>query len=128
MAKEKISISEAELEIMKVLWSKTEPVTSIEIGEAVEAQNWKKTTIATFLTRLCEKGAISAKKQGKLYYYTAVLSIEEYRKSKTEGLIKSLYHGSIAELCASLFKDCQLSKEDIASLRSIFDDESGEKK
>ena len=48
-----IAVSEAELEIMKALWNSDKPLNSIEIGEAVKAQEWKKTTIATFLTRLC---------------------------------------------------------------------------
>ena len=63
-----ISIGEAELEIMKVIWNSKEPITSLEIGDAVANKGWKKTTIATFLTRLVEKGSLHAEKQGKLYY------------------------------------------------------------
>ncbi len=117
-----IVISEAELEIMKVLWNSKEPVTSLDIGEAVEEHGWKKTTIATFLTRLTEKGAVSAEKKGKLYYYSPLVDAKEYRKSKTDSLIKNLYHGSVKELAAALFTDERLSREDIEQLRSIFDD------
>ena len=73
-----ISIGESELEIMKVLWNAKEPITSVDIGKAVAEHGWKKTTIATFLTRLTEKGAISAQKRGKLYYYTPMISAKEY--------------------------------------------------
>ena len=62
-----INIGEAELEIMKVIWKAKKAMTSVEIGLAVEDKGWKKTTIATFLTRLSEKGALKAEKQGKLY-------------------------------------------------------------
>ena len=55
-----ISIGEAELEIMKVIWRAKEPITSLDIGKEVEERGWKKTTIATFLTRLVDKGALSA--------------------------------------------------------------------
>ena len=87
MTKGKINISEAELEVMKVIWSKNKPVTSLDIIEAFEYKGWKKTTIGTFLTRLVEKGALSAEKQGKLYYYTPLISQKEYRKSQTKNLI-----------------------------------------
>ncbi len=117
-----IVISEAELEIMKVLWNSKEPVTSLDIGEAVEEHGWKKTTIATFLTRLTEKGAVSAEKKGKLYYYSPLVDAKEYRKSKTDSLIKNLYHGSIKEFAAALFEDNNLSEKDIAELRAIFND------
>ena len=121
MSIDNIIISEAELEIMKVLWDSDEPVTSLDIGKAVEAHGWKKTTIATFLARLTEKGAVSAEKRGKLYYYAPLVDVKEYRKSKTDNLIKSLYHGSIKEFAASLFEDSKLSEKDIAELRAIFE-------
>ena len=68
-----ISIGSAELEIMKVIWKAKEPITSLDIGKEVEDKGWKKTTIATFLTRLVEKGVLSADKQGKLYLKLAIL-------------------------------------------------------
>lgn len=117
-----IHISDSEMEIMVVLWNAKKPLTSVEIGEAVEKHGWKKTTIATFLTRLVEKGVISAEKKGKLYYYTPIVPIEEYRKTKTETLINNLYHGSVKEFAVALFENEKLSEEDIAELRAIFDE------
>ena len=117
-----ISIGDAELEIMKVIWKANEPVTSLDIGKEVEDKGWKKTTIATFLTRLSEKGAIKAEKCGKLYFYTPLISEKEYRKSQTKNLIKTLYNGSVKEFCAALFEEQTLSDNDISELRAIFDD------
>jgi len=116
-----IVISEAELEIMKVLWNSSEPLTSLDIGKAVEEHGWKKTTIATFLARLTEKGAVSAEKHGKLYYYSPLIDAGEYRKSKTDSLIKNFYHGSVKEFAAALFEDNALTESDIAELRAIFE-------
>jgi len=117
-----ISIGDAELEIMKVIWRAKEPITSLDIGKEVEDKEWKKTTIATFLTRLVEKGALSAKKQGKLYYYTALITEKEYRKSQTKNLIKSLYNGSVRDFAVAFFEEQKLSDEDIKELRAIFED------
>lgn len=116
-----INIGEAELEIMKVLWSAKEPMTSVAIGKAVEDRNWKRTTIATFLTRLAEKGAILAEKQGKSFYYTPLITAKDYRKSKTKSLIQTLYNGSVKDLAVSLFEDDKLSDSDIMELKAIFD-------
>lgn len=122
MYKKSISIGESELEIMKVLWNAKEPITSVTISKAVEDRNWKKTTIATFLSRLVEKGAVSAEKRGKLYYYTPLISAKEYRKSQTKNLIKNLYNGSVKDFAVSLFKEQNLSDDDIKELKAIFDD------
>ena len=117
-----ISIGDAELEIMKVIWKSKEPITSLDIGKEVENKGWKKTTIATFLARLVEKGALSADKQGKLYYYTPLISEKEYRKSQTKNLIKSLYNGSVRDFAVSFFEEQKLSDKDIQELKAIFED------
>ncbi|MBQ2931638.1 MAG: BlaI/MecI/CopY family transcriptional regulator [Clostridia bacterium] len=117
-----ISIGDAELEIMKVIWKAKDPITSLDIGKDVEDKGWKKTTIATFLTRLVEKGALSADKQGKLYYYTPLISEKEYRKSQTKNLIKTLYNGSVRDFAVSFFEEQKLSDKDIQELKAIFED------
>ena len=117
-----ISIGDAELEIMKVIWRAKEPVTSLDIGKEVEDKGWKKTTIATFLTRLSEKGAICAKKQGKLYYYTPLITEKEYKEAQTKSLIKSLFNGSVKEFAVSLFEEEKFTDKDIEELKSIFED------
>ena len=78
-----ITLSQSELEIMKVLWKAKESVNTQYINEMVSEKEWKRTTISTFLTRLVQKGAISVQKQGKLYYYTPLISQKEYRKTQT---------------------------------------------
>lgn len=125
MIHKSINIGDAELEVMKVLWNSGEPVNTQQISEAVEDKGWKRTTISTFLTRLVEKGAISAEKRGKLYYYTAIITQRDYRKSQTKNLIMSLYNGSIRDFAVSLFEEQTLSDSDIKELKAIFDDKEG---
>lgn len=120
-----INIGEAELEIMKVLWTAGEPVNTQYINEAVEEKGWKRTTISTFLTRLVDKGAISSEKRGKLYYYTPIISQKDYRKSQTRNFIMSVYNGSVKDLAVSLFENDALSDDDIKELRAIFEDREG---
>lgn len=117
-----ISIGDAELEIMKVVWKAKEPITSLDIGKVVEDKGWKKTTIATFLARLTEKGALLAEKRGKLYYYTALITEKEYRKAQTKNLIKSLYNGSVRDFAVALFEEQKLTDKDIEELKAIFED------
>ena len=117
-----ITLSQSELEIMKVLWKAKEPVNTQYINEMVSEKEWKRTTISTFLTRLVQKDAISVQKQGKLYYYTPLISQKEYRKTQTINLIKNLYNGSVKDLAVSLFEEQKLSEQDIKELRAIFDE------
>ncbi len=120
-----INIGEAELEIMKVVWEADEPIGSAAIGKAVEEKGWKRTTIATFLARLVEKGALSAERRGKAWYYTPRLTAKEYKKSQVKSLIKNLFDGSAENLVAALFREEQFSDKDIKELKAIFEDKEG---
>lgn len=121
MSIKNISIGDAELIIMKVLWKANKPLNSQLIGEKVAHKNWKRTTISTFLTRLVEKGALKIEKVGNTYYYTPLISNSEYRKAQTKNLIKNLYNGSVLDFALSLFEDENLSADDIKELKAIFD-------
>lgn len=121
MDKTMISIGEAELEIMKVIWEANEPINSIVISQEVEKWNWKRTTIATFLTRLTEKGALAAEKRGKLYYYTPLITAKEYRRMQTKKMLKNLYNGSVKDFAETLFEDERLSEQEVRELRDILD-------
>lgn len=120
-----ISISDAELEIMKVVWKAKAPIGSAEIGKAVEAKGWKRTTIATFLARLVEKGALNAERRGKAWYYTPILTAQQYKKMQVKSLVKNLFDGSPGNLVAALFAEEPFSEEDIKELRAILEDKEG---
>ena len=120
-----INIGEAELEIMKVVWKSDEPIGSTAIGKAVEEKGWKRTTIATFLARLVEKGALSAERRGKAWYYTPILTAKEYKKSQVKNLIKNLFDDSAENLVAALFEEEQFSEKDIQELKAIFEKKEG---
>lgn len=125
MPAENINFGEAELEIMKVIWKAGEPIGSSAIGEAVEDKGWKRTTIATFLSRLVEKGALSAEKRGKALHYTPLISLKEYRKAQLKSFVKNVFDGSSKDLVASLFEEEAFTDKDIKEIAEVFEDKEG---
>ena len=122
MSTKNINIGEAELEIMKVIWSAGEPIGSAAIGEAVEGKGWKRTTVATFLARLVEKGALQAERRGKAWFYTPLLTAGEYKKLQVKSLVKNVFDGSARDLVAFRFEEKTLSDKDVQELKAIFED------
>ena len=60
-------ISDAELEVLKVIWDKN-IVTSLDIIYELRRYNWSNNTVRTLIKRLYQKGAIEIlKKEGKRY-------------------------------------------------------------
>ena len=100
MKKKIYRISDAEMEIMRIIWKKEEPVTSAEIQADLEAsgKEWKINTILTFLSRLTEKGILSSKKKGRSNQYTALVSEEEYKHRETLSFLNTVHGGSVKTL------------------------------
>ena len=113
-------ISESELEIMRVLWRAGDalPVTDIR-EELQKSRGWEATTVKTLISRLVTKGVLRQEKR-KVFYYSPLLSEEEYNDWATHDLIRRVYHGSARDLVAALVRSDGLTRDDIAELRTMF--------
>lgn len=121
-------ISDAELEIMKILWQKG-GMTSPEIVEILFQKNdWEKTTIKTLLARLVKKGCVEqAKTDGKLYFYKPSITEREYKKVENENFITKLYQGSVKHMLLNFVEEKQISKGDLEKLIEIIEQEEQRK-
>ncbi len=113
-------ISDAELEVMEILWREGQPVAFGEIrGELSGKMGWEKSTIATLLRRLQKKGAVSIQKK-EVYYYTANITREEYVRGKERGILDRFYEGSAKRFAAALCHKGELTEADIDELKAYF--------
>ena len=113
------AISEAEAQVMEVLWRKS-PQGTDEIARALEGQqDWQLATIKTLLNRLLTKGAIRAEKDGRRYLYTPVLQRDAWLEEQSIGLLDRLFDGRLAPLVAHFSSHRKLKKADIEALRQI---------
>lgn len=86
-------ITEAEWQIMRVLWSKS-PVTSNYIIETLgEKMGWSPTTIKTLLGRLVKKNAINFEPKKSTYYYYPLVTEKDCMKIEIQSLVKRVYGG-----------------------------------
>ena len=115
------NISEAESEVMKLLWDRS-PQRSEEIVAALApAQGWTETTIRTLLTRLVKKGAVNVKGKPRQYEYSPVVSKADYLHQESAGLIHRLFDGQVGPFVAQFSEREKLSKADIALLKRLIE-------
>ena len=120
--KEFQKLSETEMEIMKIIWSKDEAITSGELLEIFNNKDkeWKTQTISTFLTRLVNKGLLTMERSERSNYYRARINFEEYKQNEAESILNKLYKGSIRNFLSALYGNKKVSKEDIDDLKDWF--------
>lgn len=115
-----IPITDAELEVMKVLWDAPEGLTTGDVRTRLN-KAWERTTVLTLLTRLVEKGAVSAEKKSRSFLYKSIIKKEEYGLMKTQSILHSIYNGRVKTMMAALCTSGDLTDEDLRDLQALID-------
>lgn len=114
-------ITEAESEVMKLLWQNA-PLSANEIITKLTAQmDWSDQTIKTFLNRLHKKQVISFEKVGRTYLYSPLVTYDEYLNSENKSFLNRVYNGAVGMLFAKFIEEGSLSDQDIEELQRILE-------
>ena len=115
-------ISEAEWQVMDVLWSRS-PLTANDVVDALARRNsdWEPATIRTMLNRLVKKRALKFKAEGKRYLYAPAVTREACVRTEGRSFLDRVFGGAPGELIAHFVEDAKLSKDEIAELRRLLE-------
>ncbi|GIN73872.1 transcriptional regulator [Bacillus sp. J14TS2] len=120
-------ISEAEYEVMKIVW-KYEPISTPEVVEKVMGKiDWKPNTIHTMLARLVKKKVLQTRKDGRVFVYTSLVQQHEYVEQKSELFLKQFFNGALNSMVLNFIENDQLSEEDIDELKAILSEREKKK-
>ena len=120
-------ISEAEFEVMKIVWQYA-PVSTNEITDRLmKTTSWGAKTIQILIKRLTNKGALTYEKEGQVYVYTPLVKENEYISQQSNSFLRRFYDGDITAMLSAYIKNDRLSAEEIGTLRSILDDADNDK-
>ena len=112
-------ISEAEFEVMKVVWNNA-PISTNEVTERLTlTTEWKPKTIQTLLKRLVQKGAITYEKQGRVFVYTPLVREDEYVNHESDSFLSRYYDGNIVSMVSAYLDSDHLTEQDIDSLNEL---------
>ena len=112
-------ISEAEFEVMKIVW-KYAPINTNEITERLtKTTNWSPKTIQTLIKRLVTKGALTYEKQSRIFVYTPLIKEQEYIGQESNTFLERYYDGNITSMLSAYIENDKLSESEIDTLRSL---------
>lgn len=118
----KPQISNAEWEIMKVLWGRS-PMSVNEVAKALTAKDWHPKTIRTMLTRLAKKGVVAHKVHDRIYRYYALLTKEECVRTASDSFLDRVFDGALAPMVAHFAKRRRLTPEERKELERILEED-----
>lgn len=112
------AVSESEMRIMNILWEYDNFHTAKELQLLLAQENdWKITTVQTFLSRLVEKGYVTIIKRNRSNFYGPKVTKDEVASYEANRIVDNLKLPSIGGLIATLIDENTLSDDDIEELR-----------
>ena len=117
-------MSDAELEIMKIVWGNPQGITLfpyIMDELAAKGKLCQKNTLIVLLSRLMNKGFLSAKKIGRRNEYTTLISEAEYQTAQTKNFLDKIYEGSAKGLVSNLIMGDLLTDEEYEDLKKLLE-------
>lgn len=123
MNKQIKTLGEAELQIMQVIWSTKDAVSSNYIlNELQGKRKWQLSTLMTSLNRLVDKGFLVCDRSIGKNLYSAIISENDYKAKESKSFLEKLYNNSIQNLITTLYTNKMMKNVDIDELRKFLDE------
>lgn len=117
--KQEVRVTNSEWYVMNCLWEE-HPRTLMQIVSVLnERVGWSKSTCATMVRRMSEKGLIGFEEKGKTKCFFPIVKKEDVVVQETRDFLQRIYDGSIGMMMSALVRQQDLSKEDIHELQEI---------
>ena len=122
MAEESIHISDAEWQVMQMIWERRSATAAEVIALLSPQTGWRHRTVRTLLARLVEKGALSARADGNRYVYTPLVSRTRCVRQEGRAFLNKVFGGDATELLVHFLRDTNISAEEIDKLKRLLDE------
>ena len=114
-----MQISDAEWQVMKIIWMQGEQTSTDLIRVLAVRFDWSKSTIQTLLARLVEKECLTRKKEGKFFVYSALLTLDQSRDLLVQDIKDKVCSRRIKNLLADLIMECDFTLADLEDLEAV---------
>ncbi len=119
-------ISDAEWEVMNILWEGGGPMKASAICERLPRERqWAQKTVNTFLARLVEKGALKVKREGRSNVYRAAIAREDCIREAVSDFARRVFRGASGPMLMHFIENESLSEEEIRQLKAMLEDKQG---
>ena len=115
-----VRLSDAELEVMEVLWGAAAALSATDIAAKVAPERrWSLATVKSLLSRLLAKQAIEPRPDGRRFLYSPALDRESYVGAESRRFVSRLHGGKLSPLIAQMAEDETLDDDDVAEIQAL---------
>jgi len=121
-------LSDAEWEIMKVVWRDGDMALGKICGSLPHTQEWAYSTVRTFVQRLAQKGWLNATRVGNSYLYSPAVTRKAALTSAIRGFTQRVMDGVLSPFLSYYADDKELTDGDIEEMERIIREHKKRKK
>ena len=115
-------ITQAEWEVMQILWAADAPLPAAEVIDQLEqTSDWNPKTVRTFLNRLVQKQAVESIKLGDRLHYVPLIDRASALQAKQENFLERFVGGTVRSMLAGCIQSGDISVEELLQLREMID-------
>lgn len=124
MTEEAHLLTELQLAVMRVLWERGE-ASVVDIWEALRPERGlAQTTVATLLSRLEKRGAVSHRREARQFVYRATVTEPQVRRVMVRELTARLFDGDVTALVSHLLTAKEVSAGDLAKVKAMLESQT----
>ncbi len=124
--KKSITLTEAELRIMKLLWSRGESVVSDLVAALPDGESLAYNSVLTTIRILEQKGYVDHRQEGRAFVYRPCVAEHEASRSEVRHVLSRFFGNSRERLLLSLLGDEEISPAELQRLREAIQNASEE--
>ena len=126
--KTNVELTEAEWEIMKVVWEK-EPCAAGTVQEKLaQSRDRAYSTVKTTMDRMVEKGFLKIRKVRNLQLFKSCINEIEAKRGEFHKMLKRAFDGALTPMMQFLVEHEGLSKKEASELRNLVSKTQSRKK
>jgi predicted transcriptional regulator len=112
-----ITLTKAELRLMKVLWSRGESTVADMVAATAADGELAYTSVLTTIRILETKRYVSHRQEGRAFLYTSLIGETEASRSEVRHVLERFFGNSRERLLLSLLGDDEISAEELRRLK-----------
>ncbi|WP_263354424.1 BlaI/MecI/CopY family transcriptional regulator [Acidicapsa acidisoli] len=115
--KKSITLTEAELRLMKILWQRGESAVTDLVAAMPDGETLAYNSVLTTVRILEQKGYVDHRQEGRAFVYRACVAEHEASRSEVKHVLSRFFGNSRERLLLSLLGDGEISPQELQRLR-----------
>jgi BlaI family penicillinase repressor len=119
MSARQFELTEAEWEIIQVVWAR-EPCAAPAVQEELAARKkWTYSTVKTLMDRMVAKGLLATERIRNLILYRAVVSQQDAQRGELLRTVKRAFGGAFTPMMQFMLDSDTLSRQELQELQTM---------